>query len=320
MYITQAFKWKHEWWRYLIGVILIFIVGWQLIGVMPIMIVSFLRAESLTEFMDSGLTNFASLYPAKSNLYLFLILSTFLGGLIGLIITVKFIHQQSLRQLTTSRKKIDWGRIFFGFIIIAVITIVFTLLDFKSNPESYELQFEAIPFLIMALISVVFIPLQTSFEEYFFRGYLMQGIGILVRNKWTPLIITSVIFGGLHIFNPEVDKMGNIIMIYYIGTGFFLGIITLMDDGLELALGFHAATNLVGALLVTADWTVFQTNSILKDISEPGAGVDVLVPVVVLYPILIGIMAWRYKWKNWGEKLFGKVIPPPETVAIEENF
>lgn len=320
MYITQAFKWKHEWWRYLIGVILIFIVGWQLIGVMPIMIVSFIRAESLTEFMDSGLTNFASLYPAKSNLYLFLILSTFLGGLIGLIITVKFIHQQSLRQLTTSRKKIDWGRIFFGFIIIAVITIVFTLLDFKSNPESYELQFEAIPFLIMALISVVFIPLQTSFEEYFFRGYLMQGIGILVRNKWTPLIITSVIFGGLHIFNPEVDKMGNIIMIYYIGTGFFLGIITLMDDGLELALGFHAATNLVGALLVTADWTVFQTNSILKDISEPGAGVDVLVPVVVLYPILIGIMAWRYKWKNWGEKLFGKVIPPPETVTIEENF
>ncbi len=320
MYITQAFKWKHEWWRYLIGVILIFIVGWQLIGVMPIMVVSFLRAESLTEFMDSGLTNFASLYPAKSNLYLFLILSTFLGGLIGLILTVKFIHQQSLRQLTTSRKKIDWGRIFFGFIIIAVITIVFTLLDFKSNPESYELQFEAIPFLIMALISVVFIPLQTSFEEYFFRGYLMQGIGILVRNKWTPLIITSVIFGGLHIFNPEVDKMGNIIMIYYIGTGFFLGIITLMDDGLELALGFHAATNLVGALLVTADWTVFQTNSILKDISEPGAGVDVLVPVVVLYPILIGIMAWRYKWKNWGEKLFGKVIPPPETVTTEENY
>ncbi|MCH7785207.1 MAG: CPBP family intramembrane metalloprotease [Bacteroidetes bacterium] len=320
MYITQAFKWKHEWWRYLIGVILIFIVGWQLIGVMPIMIVSFLRAENLTEFMDSGLTNFASLYPAKSNLYLFLILSTFLGGLIGLIITVKFIHQQSLRQLTTSRKKIDWGRIFFGFIIIAVITIVFTLLDYKSNPESYELQFEAIPFLIMALISVVFIPLQTSFEEYFFRGYLMQGIGILVRNKWTPLIITSVIFGGLHIFNPEVDKIGNIIMIYYIGTGFFLGIITLMDDGLELALGFHAATNLVGALLVTADWTVFQTNSILKDISEPGAGVDVLIPVVVLYPILIGIMAWRYKWKNWGEKLFGKVIPPPETVTIEENF
>jgi len=83
-----------------------------------------------------------------------------------------------------------------------------------------------------------------------------------------------------------------------------------MDEGLELALGFHAGNNLIAALLVTADWTVFQTNSILKDISDPSAGVDVLGPVLILYPILIGIMALRYKWKGWGEKLFGRIRPP----------
>ena len=33
-------------------------------------------------------------------------------------------------------------------------------------------------------------------------------------------------------------------MIYYIGTGFLFGIMTLMDEGTELALGFHAANNL----------------------------------------------------------------------------
>jgi hypothetical protein len=42
-----------------------------------------------------------------------------------------------------------------------------------------------------------------------------------------------------------------------------------MDEGMELALGFHAANNLVGALLVTSDWSAFQTHSIFKDISEP---------------------------------------------------
>ena len=62
----------------------------------------------------------------------------------------------------------------------------------------------------------------------------------------------------MHIANPEVGKLGMIIMVYYIGTGFFLGIMTLMDEGLELALGFHAANNLIGALLVTADWTAFK--------------------------------------------------------------
>lgn len=319
MYIAQAFKWKHDWWRYLVGLLIIFVIGWQFIGVIPIMVVSFFRAENIHEFMEAGLTNFASLYPAKSNLYLFLILSTFFGGFIGLIFTIKLLHRQSITQLTTSRKKIDWGRFFFGFGLISILTVAFTLMDYFTNPEDYVMQFEAGPFIIMALICVVFIPIQTSFEEYLFRGYLMQGIGVIVRNKWLPLILTSVIFGGLHFLNPEVDKLGNIIMIYYIGTGFFLGIITLMDDGLELAMGFHAATNLVAALLVTADWTVFQTNSILKDISEPTSGISIIIPVFVLYPIIIAIMAWRYKWTNWGDKLFGKIDPPPETIVVEEN-
>jgi uncharacterized membrane protein len=98
-------------------------------------------------------------------------------------------------------------------------------------------------------------------------------------------------------------------MVYYVGTGFFLGIITLMDEGMELSLGFHAGTNLIIVLLVTSDWTVFQTNSILLDLSDPSKGIEVVLPVFILYPILLGVMAWKYKWTNWKEKLFGKVLP-----------
>jgi hypothetical protein len=36
-----------------------------------------------------------------------------------------------------------------------------------------------------------------------------------------------------------------------------------MDEGMELALGFHA-NNTIVALLLTSDWTAFQTNSIFK--------------------------------------------------------
>jgi hypothetical protein len=85
---------------------------------------------------------------------------------------------------------------------------------------------------------------------------------------------------------------------------------TLMDEGMELALGFHAGNNLIAALLVTADWTVFKTNSVLKDISEPSAGFDVIAPVLILYPIFLLIMALRYKWTDWSGKLFGKVEEP----------
>ena len=318
MYIAQAYKFKHDGWRYVVGTIIIFLIGWQFLGMIPLIVVSFFQAENLPEFLIASESAFASLFPAKSNLYLLLILLTFIGGFIALIFVIKYIHRETLTQLTTSRKKIDWGRFFFGFGLIAALSIVTTVFDFYSNPENYVVQFELIPFLIMFVIVVVLIPIQTSFEEYFFRGYLMQGIGIAAKNKWVPLLITSVIFGGLHFFNPEVEKIGNVAMIYYIGTGFFLGIITLMDEGMEISLGFHAGTNLIIALLVTADWTVFQTNSILLDLSDPGAGIEVVLPVFILYPLLLGIMAWKYKWTHWREKLFGKINPPDELISIEE--
>ena len=60
--------------------------------------------------------------------------------------------------------------------------------------------------------------------------------------------------------------------------------------------------------MVTADWTVFQTNSILKDVSEPAAGVDVLIPVFVIFPILLLVFAKVYKWNNWKARLSGKVL------------
>lgn len=316
MYIQQAFKSLHEWWRYLVGLIVIFVAS-QL-GTIPFLIAVVYKIWSdggdVTSVQDQNVL----MSVLDSNLTLFLMLLSFAVGLLAIYIVARYLHKQPFRELTTSRKKIDWGRFAFGFALIAITTLVLTLIDYNSNPENYILQFDLVPFIILAVIAIIFIPLQTSFEEYLFRGYLMQGIGVLAKNRWLPLIITSVVFGGLHMANPEVDKMGPIILIYYIGTGFFLGIITLMDEGMELALGFHAGNNLIAALLVTADWTVFKTHSVLKDISEPSAGIDILIPVLIIYPIFLFIMAKRYKWNNWGERLFGKVENPG--VPYSENY
>ena len=123
----------------------------------------------------------------------------------------------------------------------------------------------------------------------------------------------------MHILNPEVTKMGYIIMVYYIGTGLFLGIITLMDDGMELALGFHAANNLIGALLVTSDWSVFQTHSIFKDMSEPSAGADVILPVVIVYPILLFIFSNAFVCFCFCRNIFRGKIYAPSNAFIGNN-
>ncbi len=320
MYIAQAYKYLHDWWRYFVVGLLIVFVATQ-VGSIPLLVA--LMAKIMSEGGDMSVLSDTNVMmnTLESNFTFFLLLLSFAVGLGALYLTVKYLHKQPWLTLTTSRKKTDWGRVWFGFGLIAAITIITTLIDYNSSPENYVLQFDLVPFIILAVIGIVMVPLQTSFEEYLFRGYWMQGLGVLAGNRWVPLMVTSLLFGLMHIANPEVEKIGYIILVYYIGTGFFLGIITLMDEGLELALGFHAGNNLIGALLVTADWTVFQTNSIFKDIAEPTVGFMAIVPVFVFYPILIFIMAKRYKWTNWGEKLFGKVHKPlPEIEETENNL
>ena len=238
--------------------------------------------------------------------FLFIILPLSIACLF-LFFWVKFVQNQTITILTTSRKKIDWKRIFFSFLLWSLISLAMVLGSYYLNPESFVFNFKLDKFLVFLVIAILLIPLQTSFEEYLFRGHMIQGIGLFTNSRLIPLVITSVLFGLMHIANPEVGKIGYIIMVYYIGTGFFLGVITLMDEGLELALGFHAANNLIGALLVTSDWTAFQTHSIFKDVSEPAAGFDIIFPVCVIFPILILIFAKKYKWNNWNYRLTGNL-------------
>lgn len=297
-YIQQAFKGELGFWKYIVIPVLFF----------GMMILNFIAIEFLEIDQNEIIKN--EIASKGENLVLLEMMSTFVFFLILLFVWVRFVHKQSIVSLTTSRKKIDWKRFGFSFSLWGAITVFFILLVYITEPEVLKWNFVPNKFLGLFLIGVLLIPIQTSFEEYFFRGYLLQGIGAKFKSRIIPLVVTSVIFGLLHIANPEVEKLGMIIMVYYIGTGLFLGIITLMDEGLELALGFHAANNLIGALLVTADWTAFQTSSLFKDLSEPNIYSDILIPVFLLFPFLLFVFAKKYGWKNWKEKLFGTIERP----------
>lgn len=318
MYIAQALNVLHDWWRYLVGFLIVILA--VVIGQIPYTIAAVFKAiENGGDLFQMTEADVMSLLD--SNLNLFLMLLSFAAGLGGVFLVVKLLHKQTITSLTTARQKIDWKRFWFAFIFWGALSTGMTLLDyFYLSPENYELNFQLVPFVILCVVAIVMIPLQTSFEEYLFRGYMMQGLGVLTKTKWIPLLTTSFIFGLLHIANPEVKQLGYVIMVYYVGTGLFLGIMTLMDDGLELSLGFHAANNLFTALLVTADWTAFQTYSVLKDTSEPTeAGFfDVFMPVFVLFPLLLFIFSKKYKWTNWNEKLFGRVEAPLQNKDIAE--
>ena len=303
MYIEQGYRGDIGLWKF-----------WVLpLGFIALMVFNYLSMVYSPVSVDDMMADLID--KLGSNVVLILLLAPLVIGLFVVWAWVKLIQPQSIRSLTTSRKKVDWKRIFFAFFLWGAMTVVLTGVDILLSPADYVFNFEPGPFISLAVIAILLIPLQTSFEEYLFRGHMMQGLGIMAGNRWVPLLITSVLFGCMHLGNPEVEKIGTGILVFYIGTGFFLGIITLMDEGLELALGFHAANNVFTALLVTSDWTAFQTNSIYKDIAEPGLGADIFIPIFVLFPFLLYVFARKYRWSGWKEKLTGKVLSREQFMA-----
>ncbi|MCF8322937.1 MAG: CPBP family intramembrane metalloprotease [Flavobacterium sp.] len=298
MYINQANQGKNNGWRVLITLLLaggVFIAN--------AIMYFFMTKEQIVQMYDE-LKKLSKNEQIISSLMPFV----FLLGL--LFFLVRFLHKRSVLSLTTSREKVDFRRILFSFSLIIILTLVGFFVSYSLDHSTIIWNFNPLQFAILLLISLVLFPFQIGFEEFLFRGYLMQQIAIIVRNKWFPLLFTSLLFGLLHGTNPEVAKMGMGVMFFYIGTGLLLGIMTLMDDGIELALGFHLGNNLMSALLITSDFSAIQTNAVFKyssEIDTVNILNEMIVSMLIVYPIILFIFVKKYRWSGWTEKLTGKI-------------
>ena len=305
MFLNIAKKGVNDWWTYLFTIIGV-IAGYA-IGQMPLFFVIFLNnpgvdEATLTELVESS--NFEAL-GLSNNLSLFLILLSFVGAFIMLGLLLNFLHKRTIKSLITPFENINWSKVFFGFGLWLLFGLVIEGVTYLLNPEVYYFQFQWSKFLPLLAISILILPIQTSFEEVFFRGYLMQGIGLVSGYKWIPLVITSVLFGSMHYFNPEVEKFGaGLMLTYYIGVGLFLGFITLMDDSLELALGIHAATNIFSATFVTFDGSALKTNAIF--LTEV-VNIELMLPLFFASAAIFTFICWKkFGWDGYSYAL-GKV-------------
>ena len=307
-FIQKGFTGKNKSWMYIVTMIIVF-VAIQFAGI-PLMIAAYFEVDGDMEKYIKGAESSFMDIGMNANLFLFLMIFTFMIALLALYLCVRFIHKKKFISIVTSRDKVDWKRVFYAFFLWGIISVIAVFIGIYTMPENYVWNFKPIPFFTLLFVSFVFLPFQTSAEELIFRGYLMQGFGTLAKNRWFPLLLTSVMFGLLHGMNPEVERLGYILMVFYIGTGLFYGITTLMDEGTELALGLHASNNIIAAFLVTTDWMVFRTDALYIDTSEPAVGAEMFVGVFVLYPILLLVFSKKYGWTNWSSKLFGKIERP----------
>ncbi|OSY88325.1 hypothetical protein WH52_06050 [Tenacibaculum holothuriorum] len=291
-FFQQVYKGKNNWWRYLLLSLVVFTPFF-------LRIFYFLFVEVKTKPTN-----------LDSNFLLFKGLQQYVVFFVVLILGVRFLHKRPIRSLFTSKKKIDWWRYIFGVSSWGLFVLIYFSLNYFAYPESYRWNFKLVPFAILFLISITLVPIGAIFKELFFSGYLLQVFGVLTKNKWTAIILKSILYVLAVGISPIFSKVGFHVLFFYLASSLFTGIITALDDGVELAMGMQTANNIFAILYITTTWTGFQTNALLLDRSEPKVLFLVYIPVLLFLPIYFFLLKQMYGWERVKEKLSGKVIEP----------
>jgi membrane protease YdiL (CAAX protease family) len=255
-FLALAQTGKNQWWRYFLG-ILIILVSWQVIGAIPFIILVVLLQNNQSP--ETKLNSQTLQFEGVDTLLQYLVLNfSFVCFLIGLYITVCFIHHRNFITLITPQNKVNRYRVIQGIGAWIFIVALFSVIDcYFISVGNYKLTFNFGKFLIFLPIALILTPVQASVEELFFRGYLMQGIGLKTRKPTISILVTSLLFMLFHLLNPEVKSGFIPLAYYYFFSAIFLSIITVKDNSLELAIGTHIGNNMFRAFLVN------YTNSVL---------------------------------------------------------
>ncbi len=285
-YLEIAREGKNDWWRYLISLPFILFM-WMIVGSAPLVAMAVwisLDGDPATLLETTG-----NLAGVDALLNYVIILSTFLPFFLATLLAVRFIHARPLRTLVTAAEGIRWKRLFSGFGLWFLLSALISVVEALLYPGRYELTLELFKLIPIAIATLILIPFQTSAEELFFRGYLIQWIGLKLPNRLALGLISGLLFALPHIPNPEVRVNFWLVMGFYFLFGFFAAWVTLKDNGLELALGMHAANNIYTSIFANYAHSALPTPALFTvNVLDPVYGlVSPAVAMLVFYLILL---------------------------------
>ena len=279
-YLEIAHSGKNDWWRYVLSLPAIITI-WLMVGSIPvIMLMAYVTMDgnSATDFSGTGFTGIPVLPE-------FLItMSSFIPFFAATLLAVRFIHIRRLKTLITSEARVRWEKMIAAAVVWMVIAALLSVVEAFLYPGRYVLTFQPLTLLTFAIFALLFIPIQTSAEELFFRGYLLQWLGLRLKNKWLLSLLNGLLFFLPHAANPEMASGSVLIGLGYFAMGFFLTFITLQDHGMELALGMHAGNNLFAGLFANYTVTALPSPALFT--------VQILDPVFSLSSLVVGMIVF----------------------------
>jgi membrane protease YdiL (CAAX protease family) len=288
-------------WRWFVGTISI-LIAWQVFGaILTIGVARYFGFDLDVLFAtdDAGLAQQRELPPWSAAATT---LVSFIPFFLATLVAYRFILKRPFKKLLTIHDRYSWRRTWIGFASFAAISLPMGVGDIVLNQESYTWSWDPVamaPFLVVAL---TLLPIQTTAEELFFRGWLQQWLDNGKKKQWMIAILGGALFALPHLANPEVS--GNDVyfpIISYGAVGFMLAWTTFRDKTLEIAIGAHFANNFLGSILVSTEDSSIPSPSLFTtpDVAWAPAAISAVV-IADLY-----LVDWEMEPESCGLKRLG---------------
>ena len=284
-FIENALGYKHQWWRYLLNLLLCFIFSNVLVFIGTIVCMA--CGMPMGEIM--------AISSSTNGIYALVI---FTITLLSFLLSFKCIHRGKFSLLIKGEKPFNWKNfaMLFG-VIVVILGIISTIEMLVMGNYSYSFQLKQdLPLLLLLLPLVA---LQTLFEEIVFRAYIPQGLSLFIKNKWVCVVIAAFLFMLLHCVNQPVIEGGALFFIPYFVIGLSLGFIAFYDNGIEKAWAVHFANNVIAMFFIIDEKpelsnmpSLFKYNGI-----DPQNGWDIIY-VSVFYMAVAFCLYKVYKWNS----------------------
>jgi membrane protease YdiL (CAAX protease family) len=199
---------------------------------LPVLIVpALIRGGDATRYMDD-------LSGGRVSPVTLAYINLVLGALILVaFLVIRVVHRLGPRWLSSVRPGLRWPWLRTCLLAAAVVCLPqFALALAAPNVGSHSVT-PAGERLALILVIALTTPLQAAGEEYFFRGYLNQALGSLVRGPWFSLLGSSLLFALAH------GTQNLPLFVDRFGFGMIAAFLVWRTGGLEAGIAWHIGNN-----------------------------------------------------------------------------
>lgn len=217
---------EEKWVKKILGMF----VFYFLLAVISQIVVTLPFLGILNGWRESG--NHAQAY---NNLFNIIIGVSNIMTCIGLVLFYKFLYKEPVRGMGLCSLKKGWKDLVRGLLLgafsMSILAVIFYITG-SMKVVSIGFSINLLPVLFM-FITVGFI------EEILTRGIMQHGL-YKSHKIWLAILLPSVIFGALHLSNPNISIIAiiNIILV-----GIVFAIFTYRTGNLYLVIGYHITWN-----------------------------------------------------------------------------